>query len=261
MFPIYVLKRGVELPEQGTYYIITGDGIFLHKDTGFIQATVKVDKISFLEALEPSMALRLPKISSEIIVKSLLFFRRIYQYHRAEAVVLLHYSQEKNYLPHCPKQRVDKISVDYDLSERFEGYQLIGTIHSHCDFSAFHSPIDEGNEEDFDGIHITIGNVDLPYFTISCSIVVNNNRFKVKPKDIIEGIREIDYTPPFRLFRPNYRRRKVPRRQGDIAKVGSKPDEVQFYEIVLPDDQDYRSYPSSRDWFGKVKKRRKCLFR
>lgn len=39
------------------------------------------------------------------------------------------------------------------------GYKLYGTIHSHCDFSAFHSGVDDADEKKFDGLHITIGHV------------------------------------------------------------------------------------------------------
>lgn len=46
-------------------------------------------------------------------------------------------------------------------NELFErGYKIWGTIHSHCNFSAFHSGVDDADEMDFNGLHITIGNVD-----------------------------------------------------------------------------------------------------
>ena len=36
MYPIYILKEGVILPEDGTYYIVAENGLFLHKKTGLI---------------------------------------------------------------------------------------------------------------------------------------------------------------------------------------------------------------------------------
>ncbi len=40
-----------------------------------------------------------------------------------------------------------------------DGYLKLGTIHSHCDFSAFHSGVDDDDEAGFDGLHITVGNL------------------------------------------------------------------------------------------------------
>ena len=75
MFPIYILDKDTKLPTTGTYYIVSRNGIYLHKDTGLIQATVRVDRISSLEELTPSVTLRMPKLPPELLVRSLLFFR------------------------------------------------------------------------------------------------------------------------------------------------------------------------------------------
>lgn len=266
MFPIYILKEGVKLPKEGIYYVVTKEGIYLHKETGIITALVKVKGISFLEKLQPNVTLNLPKLPPELIVKSLLFFRRVYQRYKAEAIVLLHYSQENGFLVHCPEQKIGGVSVDYNSSERFEGYQLVGTIHSHSDFGAFHSGVDKKDERYFDGIHLVIGKVNLPYFTFKSSIVVNNNRFKMKPEGIIRGIREVDYTPPIGILeRVIYRRQAIPRVQSDFSNANDKIDDkieigdadlpyepVKFYEVILPDGKDYRSCAFPRQWLKKV---------
>ena len=141
-----------------------------------MEATVKVEGISALERIEPSAKLIMPKINAELIVQLLLFFRTIYRMHHAEAIILLHFCQEtQKYLLHCPYQTVGGASVSCNASERFDGYLLVGDIHSHNDFGAFHSGIDKDDERDMDGIHITMGHLDQPYFTISCSVVVNGN--------------------------------------------------------------------------------------
>lgn len=44
-----------------------------------------------------------------------------------------------------------------------DGYELIGTIHSHCDFAAFHSGVDDADEINFDGLHITVGKLTKGY--------------------------------------------------------------------------------------------------
>jgi hypothetical protein len=65
---------------------------------------------------------------------------------------------------------------------------MVGTIHSHCDFSAFHSGTDEADESTFDGVHLTFGHVNSDKFSIASSIVFNNNRSKLEPSDVALGI-------------------------------------------------------------------------
>lgn len=276
MFPIYILDGKTELPKDGTYYVLTQDGVYLSKDTGLIRAMVKVDKISFLQKLEAKAELRLPKIPSEIIVKPLLFFRRVFETHHSEAGILLYYSKEQNaYAIDAPEQEVSAAAVDYEVQSRYdEGFNLVGTIHSHCDFAAFHSGVDVHDEKDFDGIHITIGRVDQPYFTISCTIVVNNNRFKVDPEDLIFGIGKVDFTPKPKV---SYKR-PLGARQDDLyddvyegegwftralnngldylASGGYYQEpKSQFYDLILPGGKDYRNYPFPKEWLDRVSKR------
>jgi hypothetical protein len=68
--------------------------------------------------------------------------------------------------------QLSKIAKDPDLLAQYkavyqnysrlrkEGFKVAGTIHSHCNFSAFHSSTDDADEIGFDGLHITIGNVN-----------------------------------------------------------------------------------------------------
>lgn len=56
------------------------------------------------------------------------------------------------------------------------GYGIFGTIHSHCDFAAFHSGVDDNDEQDFDGIHITIGNVNSGW-TFKSRVMLNRGDF------------------------------------------------------------------------------------
>jgi len=271
VFPVYVLKKGTELPETGTYYIVAKDGVFLRKDTGLIKATVKVNRVSFLEELEPTATFNLPRVPSETLVRVLLFFRSVYRRSKSEAVVLAHYCEEtRNYFLSCPNQLVTEASVRYKSDERFEGHQLVGSFHSHPGFGAFHSGIDRGDEEHFDGFHVTIGRVDQPYFNISCSLVVNNNRFLIDPEGLIIGISEVDWKPAPRV---TYRRRNIPRDNSYSESGGFfeqllafdesqrsfeavlQEDPSQFYEVVLPEGKDYRHVGFPKSWMRRVIKR------
>ncbi|MFC1608698.1 hypothetical protein ACFL2R_03850 [Patescibacteria group bacterium] len=280
MFPIYVLDGKTELPETGSFYVVTKDGIYLSKDTGLIRAMVKVEKISFLKALESKVQLRLPKIHSETLVQALLLFRRVFQRYRSEAVVMIYYSEDKkSYMLDAPNQDGSGSSVHYYDVQNFsdDGFRLVGTIHSHCDFGAFHSHVDIDDEKKFDGIHITIGRVDQPYFTISSSVAVNNNRFKIEPEELILGITKVEFTPKSEI---SYRRQygvqrggfggAQNQREGLIARALNNAVDVvldavdcyysyrkrdQFYDLILPEGKDYRSYPLPREWWRRIEQR------
>lgn len=259
MFPIIKLEKGVRLPTKGTYYVIAGNGIFLHKETGLIKALVKVESISFLRSLASSASLNLPLINSEIIARSLLFFRSVHRQHNSEAVVLLHYNPESNLFKLvCPMQSVSAAHADYDSSERIDGYQLVGSIHAHNCFNAFHSDVDQYDEKNFDGIHITIGRLDQPHFNISCEIVVNNNRFTISPEDAIMGIEKVDWVPwSFRKRKKN----TIPESQkSEAIKSSVKATNAtvhpsqKFYKIKLPDGKNLRHVGFPHNWLDMVTK-------
>jgi hypothetical protein len=92
----------------------------------------------------------------------------------------------------CPAQQASGVWIDYKRNIGVGGFRQVGTIHSHPDFSAYHSAIDEDDENGFDGVHITLGNVDEPCFSCSVELAINGARFKLSPESIIEGIRQIE---------------------------------------------------------------------
>jgi hypothetical protein len=119
------------------------------------------------------------------------FFREVYNKHQAEsAVILLVNSETKDFKPlfvvnydvsggsvhyinpvetHADP-RVKNLLLREEVSTAHakvvnlynklfsEGYRIFGTIHSHCDFAAFHSGTDDADEVKQDGLHITVGN-------------------------------------------------------------------------------------------------------
>jgi hypothetical protein len=265
------LDGETELPATGTYYVVASNGMFLNKDTGLVRAMVKVEGIAILKSLKPSAELRLPMIPSTIIAQSLLFFRRVYSQHHSEAITLLYYSKEKGeFMVDAPPQETHFAGLKYEPLAKFGdlGFQLVGTIHSHCDFGAFHSGTDINDEKNFDGIHITLGRVDQPYFTNSVTIAVNNNRFKVDAEKAIVGIKKVEYQP---TALSKYRRMLgVPRndlgvfsddRHNWLDRFIDGADNFftpvctdQFYDLILPDGKDYRNFPVSAEWLARVEK-------
>lgn len=196
LFPVYAYEEGMDLPKEGTYFVVAGNGLWMHKDTGIVRSFVPVKNISCLEDLKAEVELecKLPKIPARLVWRVKEFFRRVVEVHRAESEVTLYYSKETGeFRVHVPHQQVSHGGVRYERVglthlDGMESYLRVGTIHSHCDFGAFHSGTDVGDEEDFDGIHVTFGHNDRDDFTISASVVVNGHRSAVAPESILDGI-------------------------------------------------------------------------
>jgi hypothetical protein len=198
-FPIYHLTKGVKLPEKGIYLVVARNGVYLHKDNFMCKAFVKVEDISFLEPMETEITLKTPKLPGRIIGQALTFFRQAFFKHRSESGLILFYSPVKQeYKLWCPNQTVSYGSCKYDRNDYGEkepdlaGYNVIGTIHSHADFGAFHSGTDTSDEADFHGIHITLGNVDRNNFSMVMSVAISNNRVQLEPEYNCTGLVRAD---------------------------------------------------------------------
>lgn len=282
-FPVIMLMNGAQIPETGSCYLIGKEGVYLRKDTGLFSATVKVSEISFLEPVEQSFDLRLPPLPMELTARTYLFFRRVCRRSASEAIVLIHYRREDGtYLLSCPEQEVSPGAIRfYDATERIPGYQLVGTIHSHGHGGAYHSSTDHADEIDFDGLHITLGNVGMPYFSLSCSFMVNGNRFHIPPEEIMDGIEKtnLEDVIPFIEKHKRARKRAVRSKQHDKNKEGAKGATPQSshatiageqehiepyirmlsiggskaYKIILPQGKDFRNIGVPTNWFGRVR--------
>lgn len=86
---------------------------------------------------------------------------------------ILKYIQGKDDLNVLHKRTVKEYTKLYK-----EGWRIYGTIHSHCDFSAYHSGVDDNDEEQFDGLHITIGKVKSG-FDFSIRFMLSGCEFKI----------------------------------------------------------------------------------
>lgn len=195
LYPVYQYKEGFEPPTTGKYYLICADGVYFHKETKVGSGLVKVKGIPWLETPRTGISLQLPKLPGRIVAQALSFFRRVFQEYKSEAYVTLMYSPKLGYQLWCPKQSVTSGSVHYDRTDQpefaernAEGWQMVGTIHSHCDFSAFHSGTDTFDESTFDGIHITIGHVNRDQFSMCSSLAFNDQRETMEPEQCCLGI-------------------------------------------------------------------------
>ena len=206
MFKIVHLDGTQKIPDDDICYILAKSGTYLKKKVGLIESLTPVKNISILEDVQPYARMNIPKLTGEDFGKVMSFFKKVYEEFRSEAIVLLYYNSKKlKYKLYVPNQKVNGASVDYVKGVSIKDHIQIGTIHSHADFSAFHSGVDDSDEEHFDGMHITIGNNMDNFPSISASIVVNGTRFAINPIDYITNLEIVEYTNYFpHMFRPSF---------------------------------------------------------
>jgi hypothetical protein len=195
MIPVYYFEKMPDvLPDDDACYIVSKH-IYLKKKTGLIDSMVQVQTIDMGAVLPEYARMNLPKIKAKTFGEVVGFFGMTFKEHRSEAGTILNLKTHptnpklKKIDYTVPHQRVSGGACKYDIVID-PSYLNCGTIHSHADFGAFHSGTDVNDEKYFDGLHITVGHVtQLPFCSISASVVVNGKRILVDPCHYIEGIR------------------------------------------------------------------------
>ena len=196
-FPVIVYQDGTEQPPDGenVCYVLAKNGTYIIKKLGLVEAMVKVPSVPTLENAVPYADMDVSKIPLDEFAYVLNFFIAVYKKYKTEAVVILFYSIEsQEWLAFAPDQIVGHSSVRYTDGLQFDGWLKAGTIHSHCDFGASHSGGDDHDEQFFDGIHITVGNVNREHPSISVSIVVNGQRFKKDADEYLDLVTEKSFS-------------------------------------------------------------------
>lgn len=259
LFPVYLHEEGVELPQEGTYYILGRDGLYLRKDTGIVRATVKIDEISALREVRREARLNLPPLPHHWVGRIVNFFREVFLEYQSEAIVLIFWHPErKQYLVGAPEQIVSPAAVhDYNKGLRFPGYLMVGSIHSHASMSAYHSGIDRCDEKNFDGFHATIGHVNEIHLGVSSEIAVNGNRFPVLPETFLEGLERVatEKSPqPTEEEAFPLRRRRKKRRFFEtlMALPSALREEAPRFRITAPGGKSLHRFPFPPLWLRHV---------
>lgn len=102
-----------------------------------------------------------------------------------------------------------------------EGWMYFGTVHHHCDCSAFQSPKDFNNEKNQDGLHITVGRMDGVQHDLHARFYVQGCEFEVDmtafwdiglesngliPPHMFDGIARFQMgSTPYEAFPPTWR--------------------------------------------------------
>jgi len=186
MFPIYVKEPGFREPEEPIYYVVTRSGLFQIKRTPVFRSRVRVRGLVWLEEEEEGARFLLPLIPEKILGETMAFFREVFRKYRAEAAVLLYLREGAGeYEIRIPPQQVAGGHCRYEIGPNPPGCVRVGTIHSHGAAEAFHSELDDLDEQYDDGLHVTIGSLHAKP-SVSCSLVVDGRRFDLRPEEVLE---------------------------------------------------------------------------
>jgi Prokaryotic homologs of the JAB domain len=196
LFEIVALNEdGIDKAPHPTvpYYIKAREGNFLYRDTQIGTVLLPEKKMPDLGRVGYAQGVfswKGEKIPGRIISQAQDFFKRIYMKHHAEAEVLITMHNETGeFRLFIPYQRVSHAGVKsiYEPTHVNKNYTVVGTLHSHCDFSAFHSGTDSGDASDMDGVHFTIGHNMRDVPEIVAMVAMNGKEFHYKdPAEIAD---------------------------------------------------------------------------
>lgn len=182
-------------PDKGPYYVATRKGYMIHSRTHFGRVLVPASEASSLPETQPIFFHDIHKFDAALIGMAWNFFRNVWEQKHSEAMVDITYSEEKGYRLFVPPQEATGGGVECKRNmEHYRG-QIVGTIHSHCNFNAYHSGTDQHDANDHDGIHITIGNVDQPKPSVAVMFSASKIQWDLKLEQVMIGDLELVPSP------------------------------------------------------------------
>ncbi len=197
LFEFYPFKNNTDfsdLPESTVpYFVPAKEAVYLRKETALGPVMLPHKEFDHLQSMGRYkggyFSFKAPPVSKEVISQAYKFFAAVYEKDKTEAELLILFDEgTKEYSLMPPYQVVTLVSVSsiFDQADIPEHLTVVGTIHSHCDFSAFHSGTDDNDASDFNGLHITIGHVDTK--SPSFDAMVTNNKAKFDYKDNLDVV-------------------------------------------------------------------------
>ena len=133
------------LPDPSVpYYVPTKEGTFIHKRTLLGRLWCKVDKIDALPEITQADAANkyyweADRIPGNLIGQAEAWFAHVWELQRTEAALLLTYNPDdpRRYRLYVPPQKCSMAHVEfsYDATTIEPDWAIVGSIHSHCNFS------------------------------------------------------------------------------------------------------------------------------
>jgi hypothetical protein len=201
MFPVVPKTQPLYRRPAALYYEVASNGLFQVRDTGLYRAVTRVHTgvPGLLPACE-EVELRFPQLPSALLEEVLAFFRDAWRAYGGEAMVVIFYHESGEFRVGVPPQTVGgyydsagAFRSDHQLSygrvASPEGFERLGTIHSHADLPAFASAVDCMDEQYQDGLHAVFGELQREVPSRSASFVSNKVRFRIFPDEVMEPAR------------------------------------------------------------------------
>lgn len=125
-----------------------------------------------------------PVIPREVWHPVLAFFKWTYDESKSESQVRLYvnsqtqqwrawaFPQEANTGMNARELDTPETATQRAQFSDAEGWLYFGTVHHHCSASAFQSGVDEANERNQDGLHITVGHMDKLQYDIDARLYI-----------------------------------------------------------------------------------------
>jgi len=127
------------------------------------------------------------KITPETWQEILAFFQWTQREHKSEAMVDLFYHPANGWKAWAFSQKggtgmtINAANLETDKVQRIaigDGFMHFGTVHHHCDSSAFQSGTDTHDERNLSGLHITVGDLNKEKFSLHARIYMKENKFE-----------------------------------------------------------------------------------
>ena len=146
--------------------------------------------IAELEDIRAGFQMSLPRLPANLLKQIIAFFRRVcVDYGRdVEALVNVLWDREKGeYVLHVPPQRIDKASVETDLSAQPdpERYLHVMDVHSHNTMAARFSRTDDLDEQ-ATRLYMVIGRLDRYYPDIRCRFACGGRHVEIPAEQVCE---------------------------------------------------------------------------
>lgn len=182
-------ENGKDINEKGVY--LARGGLYKFNNNLLFSSITKIDEVKELMPIEERLVYKIEKMPNSILNQIIGFFKQVYKEHNAESIVLLYYNfDSKEFKVEVPDQKVAGASLSYGETPIIENFTLIGSIHSHGNMSAFHSGTDDKDELDWNGLHVTIGNVDEERPSFACRLISEKREFKINISQIVDMPKE-----------------------------------------------------------------------
>lgn len=183
--PLYFKTPSQAVPTEDCAYLVTLDGLFLHRRNRFFESCVPVPAgggPASLAGQKPFLVPRFPRIPRRLFRQVMAFCRAFHRREGAEVIVFFTVAEDGTVGLLVPPQtavvqlwRGDPplpVRLSYELPDPPPGTVIFGDIHSHGCEDAYSSWMDVADEQALTGLHLVVGRLDraLPEFHVEATI-------------------------------------------------------------------------------------------